>query len=230
MKRLVAEGYKEYKCEMCGIDSWNGMPLSLHLHHKNGNHEDNGLDNLQVLCPNCHSQTDNYTGKNIKMKPIKSVKPPKEGTKIKKRSLIPIGSCELCGKDIYAFDEIICSKCKSLAKEKSKRRNNEKYNIETVVKMVEEEKKTYKEIADYFNLDIGVITNDYKKYKGIDALQNIYGDREFFKERIRNYSFLQLAKMFSVSDNAIRKWCIKLGLPSKKTEIKKYTDEEWEKI
>ena len=58
--RLVKEGLKEYKCECCGISEWNGKPLTLQLHHINGIHNDNRLSNLQLLCPNCHSQTENF--------------------------------------------------------------------------------------------------------------------------------------------------------------------------
>ena len=58
--RLVKEGLKEYKCECCGISKWNGKPLTLQLHHINGIHNDNRLSNLQLLCPNCHSQTENF--------------------------------------------------------------------------------------------------------------------------------------------------------------------------
>lgn len=64
-KRLIAEGYKPHKCECCGITEWNGKPTPLELHHKNGNPFDNRLENLEILCPNCHAQTDNYCGKNI---------------------------------------------------------------------------------------------------------------------------------------------------------------------
>lgn len=62
-ERLFKEGIKEYKCECCGISEWNGKYLSLQLHHINGNHNDNRLENLQILCPNCHSQTDNFSSK-----------------------------------------------------------------------------------------------------------------------------------------------------------------------
>lgn len=54
--------------------------------------------------------------------------------------------------------------------------------------------------------------------------------REVLKEEIRNSSFLKLGKKYNVSDNAIRKWCISYNLPTKKREIEKYTNEEWEMI
>ena len=63
-KRLIKEGIKEYKCEKCGITEWQGEPISLQIHHINGIHNDNRLENIQILCPNCHSQTDTYSGKN----------------------------------------------------------------------------------------------------------------------------------------------------------------------
>lgn len=69
-KRLVKEGILEYKCAHCGINTWNGKPLSLQLHHKNGKNNDHRIENLEFLCPNCHSQTDNYSGKNSKKEQI----------------------------------------------------------------------------------------------------------------------------------------------------------------
>lgn len=54
----------EYKCECCGISKWNNKRLTLQLHHIDGNRRNNNEENLQLLCPNCHSQTDNYCTKN----------------------------------------------------------------------------------------------------------------------------------------------------------------------
>lgn len=63
--KLIKEGIKENKCESCGITEWMGKVITLQLHHINGNHSDNRLENLQILCPNCHSLTENYCGNSI---------------------------------------------------------------------------------------------------------------------------------------------------------------------
>jgi DNA-binding CsgD family transcriptional regulator len=62
--RLVRAGLKQKVCENCGIASWNGRPITLALHHVNGDRYDHRIENLQLLCPNCHSQTDTFAGRN----------------------------------------------------------------------------------------------------------------------------------------------------------------------
>lgn len=57
---------REYKCECCGISTWNNQKLILQVHHIDGNHNNNTRNNLQILCPNCHSQTENWTFKKNK--------------------------------------------------------------------------------------------------------------------------------------------------------------------
>ena len=66
-QRLLKEGIKEYKCECCNRTEWLGKPIKLELHHINGVKDDLRIENLQILCPNCHAYTDNYRGKNIGM-------------------------------------------------------------------------------------------------------------------------------------------------------------------
>lgn len=68
-KRILYFKLIEYKCSDCNITTiWNNKPIVLHLDHINGINSDNRLENLRFLCPNCHSQTDTYTGRNIQKK------------------------------------------------------------------------------------------------------------------------------------------------------------------
>lgn len=64
--RLIKEGIKEHRCELCNNTEWLGKPIALELEHINGVHSDNRLENLKLLCPNCHSTTSTYRGKNKK--------------------------------------------------------------------------------------------------------------------------------------------------------------------
>lgn len=59
-RRLVDDFGWQYKCSCCGINEWCGKPLTLHLDHINGVHNDNRFENLRFLCPNCHQQTDTW--------------------------------------------------------------------------------------------------------------------------------------------------------------------------
>jgi 5-methylcytosine-specific restriction endonuclease McrA len=58
--RLVSVGLKENCCEECGLEDWMGQPLTMALHHVNGDARDNRLENIRFLCPNCHSQTASF--------------------------------------------------------------------------------------------------------------------------------------------------------------------------
>ena len=63
IKRYILEKQNN-RCAKCNIDSWNNNPIVLELEHKDGNSQNNSLDNLECLCPNCHSQTPTYKNRN----------------------------------------------------------------------------------------------------------------------------------------------------------------------
>jgi len=62
--RLLKENFFEHKCYNCNQSKWLGNPIPLELEHKDGNHQNNNLNNLTMLCPNFHALTSTYRGKN----------------------------------------------------------------------------------------------------------------------------------------------------------------------
>ena len=63
-KKLISEGLI-YECSICNIDKWQGKKISLELDHIDGSSANNALNNLRLLCPNCHSQTPTWRGRNV---------------------------------------------------------------------------------------------------------------------------------------------------------------------
>ena len=105
--KLIEEGFKEEKCENCGNTEWMGKKIPLELHHKNFNHYDNRIENLQFLCSNCHSLAHEYCNTKGKddsklNKELFStlIKKPvyEEPKKIKKEKIKRF--CEVCGKEL----------------------------------------------------------------------------------------------------------------------------------
>lgn len=68
-KRLLKENLLKNECYICGLkDTWNNKPINLRIDHINGISNDNRLENLRILCPNCDSQLDTFSGRNRKDK------------------------------------------------------------------------------------------------------------------------------------------------------------------
>ena len=109
--RLIAEGLMSNSCSKCKISEWQGEKLSLQLHHINGIRTDNRIENLQILCPNCHSLTDNYCGKGTKGQKAS----PNWVNPLKKKK----NTCLDCGKELYR-DSKRCRPCSAKARQNTR--------------------------------------------------------------------------------------------------------------
>lgn len=136
-QRLLRAGLLQYKCHECGLTKWRKKPISLQLEHKNGVNNDNRLENLVLLCPNCHSQTPTFAGRNT------------TATRQKRRK--------------------------------------------KVIKPVSQPQKQ---------------KNSKKP------------DKETLHNLLLTHSFVQVGKIYNVTDNAVRKWCKSYGLPHLSSQYK----------
>ncbi len=181
LKRLIENGYKEYKCENqeCGIIDWHNKELKLQVHHINGNHNDNRLENLQILCPNCHSQTDNFGKKNR----INSFKVTERANEILEEK-----------PNTYTHIDVDDIKRMWVKKEK-------KYCL-----------KCGKEIPNGQSFCSQKCVQEYRKKIEVD-------EKTLLKDFKELKSYKKVGEKYGVTDNAIRKRCIKNGIID---EVNKY--------
>ena len=108
-KRLIQEEIIEYECQECGLsDKWNNKKIVLQIDHKNGIWNDNRIKNLRFLCPNCHSQTKNFAGKNNSKGTVKYYK-----------DLKYTGKCKDCGQKLKSQSKR-CMDCSNKKQQKIK--------------------------------------------------------------------------------------------------------------
>lgn len=121
-KKLIQEGIKKCECEICGAYVWQGKPLPLELHHKDGNHYNNGFDNLQILCPNCHAIQEGNSGKSIgKYSKAQNSKKEQKAPK-RNNAKNPTKKCLSCGKILsHKTKTGYCAKCLHMQQRKAER-------------------------------------------------------------------------------------------------------------
>lgn len=106
-QRIIEAGLLNHECIKCGIkDTWQGETIVLHIDHINGDHFDHRIENLRLLCPNCHSQTPTYCAKNKKH----------NSPKIRRSEFVPQEpkKCDLCGEVLRDSRYGYCRKCYNL--------------------------------------------------------------------------------------------------------------------
>lgn len=179
-KRLIDNGILENKCCECGITNiWNNKPISLQLDHINGIRDDNRIENLRFLCPNCHSQTENYSGKH-KLK--------KKNINVDKKVLIEIlnqNTIKESAKILRTSEYVLRNEIKNnnivynkkLFKDKPHKRKFEiaKDDLEKLIK-----EKSFEEIGRMYGVNGNSIRKRCKKY-GIET--KIYGRGYWAKKK-----------------------------------------------
>ncbi len=235
--RLIEELYWEYKCLWCGIGpEWNGKPLTLQLDHINGDHYDNRIENLRILCPNCHTQTKTWGMNNTKFRHFNKKKEKFDDVieipnwffkEITSKYKYKEFKCDICkiGKTSRKsrrknFDGYVCFNCNikhKRTKPLPKKRIKKKEKFDDVITIPEwffrEPTSKEKHICD-----ICKINTTWKKSKSFDGyrckecclLQSRKVKNRPSKEEliklVEQFSYVHVGRMFGVSDNSIRKW------------------------
>lgn len=149
--KLLKANLLSYECSLCHIAEWNGKSISLHLDHINGNRTDNRIENLRLLCPNCHSQTDTYSGKNFGRYSGKEKQTAKE-KKVKRQKTQK--TCITCGINVEKRSE----RCRSCSSYKNAKTKIEWPPVKDLLKMLES--SSYSAIGR----ELGVSDNAIRKH------------------------------------------------------------------
>lgn len=218
-KRLLKEGLKEHKCERCGRTEWEGQPIPLELHHINGDNTDNRLENLQMLCPNCHALTDNFRAKNKES--VKSKNTEKIINKIEPLAI------ELSGEDLRIHEEArILAKRRGIriAEAEELIKNSPNKSIEDFPKRINRilEDKICPICGRIFHPKCS--EQKYCSPECVSKSQSKMPSKEEFLKVIKELqgNLTKIGERFGVSSKAVTKWCIKFEIPSHKKELVQY--------
>lgn len=220
--KLIEFGLKENKCEICGNIQWLEQPIPLQIHHINGINNDNRVENLQILCPNCHALTDNYCGKNITPPNFTKSTP-------KTKSKEQYSKEELEEKINSPSFESIAKLAKDLNISRGSLRNLfKKYDLVDSVKSLNKHRKKLLDsvICEYCGKPFKPARSG-AKYCSIDCFKLANGQpigepptREEILSQVNNYNTMgELAKHFGYKD--LRRPCKKAGLPLSIKELRK---------
>lgn len=197
-----------HKCEDCGLTEWKNQSIPLEAHHIDGDRCNNTLENLLLLCPNCHTLTSNYGSKNNKHKEIsdEELMIALQNSSSIRQALFSLGLSDAGANYKRARNLII---------------NNPAQNI-----LIDNHEHIYicEDCGKYISKNAKYCPECAAKHSRIVERPT----REELKQLIRSTPFTKIGTKFGVTDNAIRKWCKAENLPSKVSEIKQYTDSEWE--
>ena len=159
--RLYTEGYKDKKCEVCNLTTWNNLDIVLELDHingVNGVNNDNRIENLRIICPNCHSQTTNFRGRNCNISFISENRKNKHNKHTKDSNKINLPKCIICDNICSRKNSVYCS-YKCLYDDRAK-------NIPTKNDLISKLKKlkSFLQVAFYYKVSDNTIRKWCRKY------------------------------------------------------------------
>jgi len=213
--RLIKEGIKQEKCEICGITDWNNKKISFHLDHIDGDNTNHKLDNLRILCPNCHTQTDTYGSKKrskkiyySRLELLKAIYESKTYTEVKKKlNLSRNGDNETIKNILFEYNVKFTEKEKIqdiILKEIEFENNKLK---EKIIKRVRRSKD---EISKNYCECGKEITKNAKRCEICEKIkQRKVKDRPSKEElilMIKDSSLEAVGRKYKVSGNAVKKW------------------------
>lgn len=203
-----------WKCEKCEREEWEGQKIPLCVHHIDGVHINNELDNLQVLCPNCHAQTDNYCGRNkAKRKNISDeefVEALRTTTSIR-QALQKLG-IYYSAKYYYEKAHLLIDKYNIIQKEKTIKNKTNKKGRE------QKDKKANRCLDCNKIIRSGAKRCEECSHKNQCKVKR--PSKEELFEDLKQNSFCAVSRKYGVTDNAVRKWCRQYNLPDKASYYK----------
>lgn len=218
--RLINNKQKQHKCEFCNRKKWNNKPIPIELHHINGNHKDNRIENLLIVCPNCHAQTDNYKSKNR----ISS----KHGKDLSENDIIQkINSCYSITEvlrnlipDTRGRSQYLRDLCKKIIQDKKANLLVKQTKAQTSKVKKIRIKKTY--LCQDCHCEISKYSNRCKNCHAIFTESLVKPPKEVLINDIENMGYLSTGKKYNVCDNTVRKWIKVYNLDPKKIRYKNY--------
>ena len=223
--KLIESGLKENKCEICGCTEWLGKPLNCQLHHIDGDNTNNELSNLQMLCPNCHSQTDNYCG---------------SANKTEKEKVY----CTVCGREINGRSESgLCVSCAGKKRAQRERGSSIEPSKEELSQLIIE--KSFSEIGRMFKVTDNTIRKWCRKHNlpttktemglinlSVIPIKKCDNCGKEFKPKTRTQRFCsdKCQREFQTNHGGFENSPILKNLISKETLIELHKDLSWSQI